>query len=53
MTYDRTGELIDDKKDVRPPHDPRCQAGWLGTDPDDRPIPCLRCRPHLIRTRKD
>ena len=24
-----------------------CQRGWLGYDPQGRPIPCPRCRPHL------
>ena len=47
---DRTGELVDD--DVADPHNPRCRRGWLGTDLDGRPIPCLTCRPHLTRTPK-
>lgn len=25
-----------------------CRGGWLGLDIDDRPIPCPRCRPHLL-----
>lgn len=29
-------------------HTKRCRNGWLGEDPDGRPIPCLRCRPHLL-----
>lgn len=27
----------------------RCN-GWLGTDDEGRPIPCLDCRPHLRKT---
>lgn len=30
-------------------HDPSCSGGWLGEDLDGRLIPCLDCRPHLIR----
>lgn len=29
------------------PHDSRCRRGWLGEDPEGRPIPCPHCRPHL------
>lgn len=28
----------------------QCRNGWLGTDLDDRPVPCLLCRPHLKST---
>ncbi len=49
---DRNGDLYDE-----PPPDPhdRCVDGWLGEDTDGRPIPCLRCRPHLRdrRCRRD
>jgi hypothetical protein len=34
-----------------PLHDARCRDGWLGDDDQDRPIPCLVCRPHLTRNR--
>lgn len=50
MTHDRTGEPVDESVAVINPataHDPRCRSGWLGEDIDGRPIPCLRCRPHL------
>jgi hypothetical protein len=58
MSHDRTGERIDDDEpidsdqqslplEVPPPHDPRCQKGWIGFDDEDRPIPCLQCRPKL------
>lgn len=30
--------------------DPNCQSGYLGVDDDERPIPCLACRPHLRET---
>jgi hypothetical protein len=30
-------------------HDPRCRAGWLGEDLNGRLVPCLMCRPHLVR----
>ena len=30
------------------PHDARCVGGWLGHDYDGRPVPCLRCRAHLL-----
>ncbi|MDF3305610.1 hypothetical protein P3H15_11320 [Rhodococcus sp. T2V] len=59
---DRTGEPVDEHEarassrvakaepaQVRPPHNPDCRSGWLGADLDDRPIPCLQCRPHLAR----
>lgn len=43
---DRYGEPIE--ADEQPSlHDPRCDRGWLGDDDHGRPIPCLRCRPHL------
>lgn len=29
--------------------DPHCR-GWLGFDDDHRPIPCLKCRDHLVKT---
>lgn len=29
-------------------HTAQCRGGWLGLDPDERPIPCPRCRPHLV-----
>jgi hypothetical protein len=56
MSHDRTGERIDDDPiddqpslplAVPPPHDPRCTKGWIGFDDEDRPIPCLQCRPKL------
>lgn len=45
MTLDRTGEPLNDDE-----HAHRCKNGWLGFDTDERPIPCLVCRPHLART---
>lgn len=56
MTHDRTGERVEDDALTRNhpiAHDPRCRRGWLGEDLDGRPIPCLRCRPHLIRVPSD
>ncbi|MBM4640467.1 hypothetical protein GS448_15850 [Rhodococcus hoagii] len=53
MTHDRTGERVDDDALTQShpiTHDPRCHKGWLGEDPDGRLIPCLRCRPHLLKT---
>lgn len=45
---DRFGEPVDDAvADDAPEHDQVCRDGWLGTDADGHPIPCLRCRPHL------
>lgn len=32
---------------------PNCHRGWCGTDSEDRPVPCLDCKPHLARTRTD
>ena len=29
--------------------DHRCARGWVGEDPEGRPIPCLTCKPHLRR----
>lgn len=48
--YDRWGDAIDDEPGVQPDVEPdvhHCEAGWLGEDDQDRPIPCLVCRPHL------
>lgn len=50
MSHDRTGEEIEPEDESPPapkPHDPRCKKGWLGHDEEDRPIPCLQCRPKL------
>lgn len=58
MSHDRTGERIDDDESaageepalplaVPLPHDPRCKKGWVGHDKEERPIPCLQCRPKL------
>lgn len=49
MALDRFGDTAEDTGDDLPEHDPRCRDGWLGTDHDGRPEPCLRCRPHLAR----
>ncbi|MFI6997173.1 DciA family protein [Nocardia sp. NPDC050175] len=27
-----------------------CHNGWLGKDDDNKPIPCVICRPHLVKT---
>lgn len=45
MTNDRFGERLDPEP---LPHtvDDAC-GGWLGEDPEGRPIPCLVHRPHL------
>jgi hypothetical protein len=52
MAYDRTGEPIEPACP-----DPRCGNGcpkrWIGYDDEGRPIPCLRCKPHLVTTRSD
>lgn len=29
-------------------HAQTCRGGWLGLDAEERPIPCERCRPHLV-----
>lgn len=29
-------------------HARECRGGWLGEDPDGRPVPCPTCRPHLL-----
>ncbi len=42
MGYDRTGEPVDE-------HPRECRGGWLGTDREGRPVPCLACKPHLVR----
>ena len=51
---DRTGDEAEQNGEpgrvAAPYHDPRCRSGWLGEDLDGRPIPCLRCRPHLAST---
>ena len=48
---DRYGE--DTEEDPLPPHHPDCRRGWLGTDLDGHPIPCLQCKPHLKELRRD
>lgn len=45
MSPDRYG----DRPDRPPCPDPRCRKGWLGHDDEGRPIPCLRCKDHLIK----
>ncbi|QII05907.1 hypothetical protein BH93_11460 [Rhodococcoides fascians A25f] len=46
---DRTGEEIDERHlSVVQSH--HCSNGWIGYDDEARPIPCLRCRPHLAQT---
>lgn len=47
--------LAEAEAEARQPalHDPRCVGGWLGDDPEGRPIPCLQCRPHLAGARRD
>ncbi len=32
-----------------PEHSPDCRSGWLGEDAEGRRIPCLLCKPHLVR----
>ena len=44
MRRDRDGSWIRDE-----PVGHRCARGWLGSDPEGRPIPCLTCKPHLAR----
>lgn len=46
MKRDRDGSVIDDEQDTS--HG--CDDGWLGETADGARIPCLGCRPHLIRT---
>lgn len=49
---DRYGERVEKQCT-----DPRCGNGcpkrWIGYDDDGRPIPCLNCKPHLVKTRSD
>lgn len=46
MRRDRDGSPLeqddDDQVDAHV-----CVDGWLGFDTDERPAPCLTCRPHL------
>lgn len=46
MSPDRYGEADVPTARCR---DPRCKRGWLGEDDEGRRIPCLACKPHLIR----
>lgn len=48
MRRDRDGDMI---PDLPPQPEHQCRRGWLGHDNEGRPIPCLTCKPHLIRTR--
>jgi hypothetical protein len=51
--HDRTGEPIEHEDTSTtnvPSHDRRCRNGWLGLDDEQRPIPCLHCKPHLAKT---
>jgi hypothetical protein len=45
MSPDRYGD-----PQPRSCRDPRCRKGWIGTDDEGRPIPCLACKPHLAKT---
>lgn len=49
LRRDRTGEPVEDEPETGR-HS--CRRGWLPpawNDPDERPRPCLVCRPHLRR----
>lgn len=48
MIRDRDGSEVE-PDEATPAH--YCQAGWTGTDPEGRPIPCLLCKPHLAKRR--
>ena len=48
MRRDRDGDLYPDI-DAPDPHPHLCHRGWLDPAPDDTPVPCLICKPHLIR----
>lgn len=47
---DRFGEEPDEvSTEVATSHDPQCRNGWLGEDLDGRMVPCLVCKPHLLK----
>lgn len=39
--------------DAQPRHGRDCVDGWLGDNDHGQLVPCLTCRPHLVRRRKD
>jgi hypothetical protein len=45
MSPDRYGDPA-----PRSCRNPNCRKGWVGTDDEGRPIPCLDCKPHLATT---
>jgi len=47
MRRDRDGSWVLED----PAH--RCWKGWKGYDAEGRPIPCLTCKPHLIKRTPD
>lgn len=47
MPLNRYGEDTADPPSAEQQHDRERCGGWLGTDFDGRPIPCLQCKPHL------
>lgn len=50
--HDRTGELVDEPDELDDQaHAERCREGWLGEDWQGHPIPCPRCRGHVVRLR--
>jgi hypothetical protein len=49
MHRDRSGEVIEQVPALGSPHDPRCRDGWLPETADERPVPCLVCRPNIGR----
>lgn len=50
---DRDGGDPADTPPLIRPHHPDCRRGWLGTDTDGHPIPCLQCKPHLTTLRRN
>lgn len=66
MSHDRTGERIDDEDEEQeallplpaqtggngPCPDRRCRKGWIAYLETDHPVPCPRCKPHLVRTER-
>ncbi len=50
MRRDRDGSPLEQHDDELDTH--LCVDGWLGFDADERPVPCLTCRPHLLAARR-
>lgn len=54
MSPDRFGEQVEDPPEDEQPADEEpcgCDNGWLDYVDADHPVPCPKCKPHLVGPR--